>query len=126
MHLFGHMGHGGAVLAGKPYDAVGGINVALQQDHGTDLDLVGFDGMNQLGPVCPLYLPSCGSTLFHGDHSRLLFGLPGDTVGAGTQDGAQSNLGVPAFNGWPMWTSTTHQQVYYKWLERAWKVAMMN
>ena len=44
-----------------------------------------------------------------------------DTVtGGGTNDGAAANFGVPLFNGWPLWTSTIHQQVYYKWLERAW------
>src|SRR5262249_40290412 len=31
------------------------------------------------------------------------------------------NFGAPLFNGWPTWQSTTHQQVYYKWLERAWR-----
>ena len=25
------------------------------------------------------------------------------------------------FTGWPKWTSTTHQQTYYAWLERAWR-----
>ena len=35
--------------------------------------------------------------------------------------GAPSNLGAPLFNGWPTWRSTTHQQMYYRWLERAWR-----
>ena len=27
----------------------------------------------------------------------------------------------PYFSGWPKWTSTTHQQTYHVWLERAWR-----
>ena len=53
--------------------------------------------------------------MFHGDHT-----LIDTTTGGGTNDSAASNLGFPLFNGWPQWTSTVHQQVYYKWLERAW------
>ena len=29
--------------------------------------------------------------------------------------------GWPTFEGWPMHDSLTHEQVYYKWLERAWR-----
>ncbi len=71
---------------------------------------------------CPanLFGSRCTSEdYFHGPHDALL----GDPIGSflGTQDGAASNYGAPLFNGWPKWTSTTHQQVYYKWLERAWQ-----
>lgn len=50
----------------------------------------------------------------HGDpHSDLLSG--------GTKDGAINNWGPPYFSDWPTWSSATHQQMYYKWLERAWR-----
>ncbi len=121
LHLFADLAHGGGVLAGKPYDAAGGVNVALGNDFGTDLDLVN----NQQGSPpptnafpfqCPAYLPGCGPRVWHGYHDPIF-----DSAGFGTQDGAGSNLGAPLFNGWPRWTSTTHQQAYYKWLERAWR-----
>jgi microsomal dipeptidase-like Zn-dependent dipeptidase len=121
LHLFADLAHGGGVLAGKPYDAAGGVNVALGNDFGTDLALVD----NLLGPPpptnafpfeCPAYLPGCGPVVWHGYHDPVY-----DSAGFGTQDGAGSNLGAPLFNGWPRWTSTTHQQAYYKWLERAWR-----
>lgn len=73
---------------------------------------------------CPAYLGGlCQSQdYFHGPHDPLL----GDSVGSviGTKDGANSSYGSPLFNGWPKWTSTTHQQVYYTWLERAWQGGM--
>lgn len=117
LHLFGHMGHGGGVIAGKPYDAVVGVNNALQQDFGTDLDLVRANGSQLPSPLCLNYLGGkCGKVLFHGDHL-----LVDTTTGFGTKDRPSSNLGVPLFNGWPTWRSTVHQQVYYRWLERAWR-----
>jgi microsomal dipeptidase-like Zn-dependent dipeptidase len=121
LHLFGDLAHGGGVLAGRPYDEAGGINVALGNDFGTGADLV--DNLGRSPPrtdaipyLCPGFLPGCGPTLWHGNHD-----LIADSAGAGTKDGSASNLGAPLFNGWPTWTSTTHQQAYYKWLERAWR-----
>ena len=38
--MFAHLAHGGGVLSGRPYDPGGGINAALIQDYGTNLDLV--------------------------------------------------------------------------------------
>jgi microsomal dipeptidase-like Zn-dependent dipeptidase len=122
LHLFGHMGHGGAVLAGKPYDAAGGVNETLRPDYGTNLDLVTKDGGSVRCPQCPglpqcpSFLPRCGSALFHGDHT-----LFDTATGVGTQDAPKSNLGAPLFNGWPTWRSTVHQQAYHRWLERAWR-----
>jgi microsomal dipeptidase-like Zn-dependent dipeptidase len=135
MHLFADIAHGGGVLAGEPCPPGSSsycdetltldVNDALSDCYGTDRDLVSKEGDDLhnpengiLPPLCPGFIPDCGSNLFHGDHT-----LFDDAVGSdlGTFDGSQSNLGVPAFNGWPQWTSTTHQQVYYKWLERAWR-----
>jgi microsomal dipeptidase-like Zn-dependent dipeptidase len=127
VHMFANLAHGGATLAGEPWD-VNGVNAALGEDYGSGLNLVKgaapepiVDGSAGL-PECPSFLLNSplgnlctGQVLFHGDHTAF------DTVtGGGTNDGANSNLGVPLFNGWPLWTSTIHQQVYYKWLERAW------
>lgn len=126
LHLFADLAHGGGVLAGKSFDPEGGINEALRPDYGTNLDLVSKDGANLSPPSCPWFLPLCGKSLFHGDH--LLLGAGSDQIGAGTKDGgdrflagAESNLGAPIFNGWPTWNTTTHQQAYHAWLERAWR-----
>jgi microsomal dipeptidase-like Zn-dependent dipeptidase len=126
LHLFGNLAHGGGVIVGAAFDPKDGVNGALRQDYGTNLDLVSqSDG--ELGPpTCPSFLPLCGKVLFHGDHPQL--GAGSDTLGAGTKDGgdrflfgAESNLGAPIFNGWPTWNTSTHQQAYYPWLERAWR-----
>jgi hypothetical protein len=132
VHMFAEMAHGGAVLAGKAYastpDPFGktGINQALEQDFTTLARLEDSDGNPVPAPVlCPPFINDvdpnngCRETFFHGDHDP----FAGDPVGSdlGTHDGATSNLGVPIFNGWPRWSSTTHQQTYYKWLERAWQ-----
>ena len=125
LHMFASLAHGGATLAGKAWDR-NGVNAALAEDYGSSLSLVdkndnpkhAVDG-SAGPPECPDFLLKAGlcrgQVLFHGDHTVI------DTAtGGGTNDGALSNLGVPLFNGWPLWTSTIHQQVYYKWLERAW------
>jgi len=123
--MFANLAHGGATLAGAAWDP-NGVNAALGEDYGSNLPLVDKDGNpkhrvdGSAGlPQCPPFLLAAGycsgQVLFHGDHTAF------DTVtGGGTNDGANSNLGVPLFNGWPLWSSTIHQQVYYKWLERAW------
>jgi microsomal dipeptidase-like Zn-dependent dipeptidase len=36
-------------------------------------------------------------------------------------DGRHNTDGWPTFEGWPKPASLTHEQVYYKWLERAWR-----
>jgi microsomal dipeptidase-like Zn-dependent dipeptidase len=102
-HMFGHLAHGGKVLAGKPYA----------------VDVQGFDlGFNKA-------LSKEDDLVLHGIH-----GLSGDALGFGTSDlkGSHNfepvgggNYGSPTFNTWPTWSSTTHQQMYYKWLERAWR-----
>ena len=124
VHMFANLAHGGATLAGEAWDPKG-VNAALGEDYGSNLNLVDKNGNPKPGvdgegfPRCPLYMIESGlckgQVLFHGDHTAF------DTVtGGGTNDGAAANFGAPLFNGWPLWTSTIHQQVYYKWLERAW------
>ena len=120
LHLFSDLAHGGAVLSGKPYDygTGGGVNEALGPDFTTDRALEKGGDPVPAPVLCDQTLygaEHCGNTFFHGDHDL----LKGDSIGAGTQDGSGSNFGAPIFNGWPKWTSSTHQQAYYKWLERA-------
>jgi microsomal dipeptidase-like Zn-dependent dipeptidase len=46
----------------------------------------------------------------------------GDVLG-NLMDGQLSHHvgGSPQFDGWPRWNDSNHQQMYYKWLERAWR-----
>jgi microsomal dipeptidase-like Zn-dependent dipeptidase len=91
-HMFGELAHGGQVLAGKAYDPNGGASSALSL---------------------------LGDFSIHGAHVIGPGGLLQDSLGIGTQDGALNNFGAPYFTDWPTWTTTTHQQMYYRWLERA-------
>lgn len=118
LHMFSDTAHGGGVIGGAAWDAVNDdVNTALRPDYGTHRDLVKNTGEELPVASCPSYIRDCGEKLFHGDHV-LLFD---DPVGMGTGDVAASTLGAPNFNGWPTWHTTTHQQVYYKWLERAYQ-----
>ena len=130
-HMFAHLAHGGAAFVGKPYDPVGGINEALKQDYGTDMNVVGaFEGgippahvADGLPPDCPDYLLNTGvcdgQILWHGDHQPF-----DDPTGTGTDDQPGAPLGAPLFNGWPTAKSAVHQQMYYKWIERAYRGGM--
>src|SRR5580700_4570558 len=119
IHMFAHLGQGGGVLAGQPYDAVNGINGALTEDFGTNMAVEEWDETQLPSPVCPSYMgSSCGALIFHQGHDA----LEGDVVGNATNDQAgPASLGVPVFSGWPQWNSTSHQQAYYLWLQRAWQ-----
>lgn len=37
-----------------------------------------------------------------------------------SEPGPHSEFGWPTFEGWPKWYSLTHEQNYYRWIERAW------
>jgi microsomal dipeptidase-like Zn-dependent dipeptidase len=103
------------------------VNDALKACFGTDRDLVTKNGEELFNPesgfcgvlgACPCEFPQCGGKHLHGHHT-----LFDDAVGSpmGTLDGSEFNIGAPAFTAWPQWTTTTHQQAYYRWLERAWR-----
>ncbi|MFW0788313.1 sphingolipid ceramide N-deacylase [Gordonia sp. CPCC 205333] len=38
-----------------------------------------------------------------------------------SRPGPHDTSGWPSFTGWPRWDSLTHQQTYYRWIERAWR-----
>jgi microsomal dipeptidase-like Zn-dependent dipeptidase len=100
LHLLGHMAHGGKNLVGEP-----------APQSGTLFILDGNNTINEaLSPATDLIV-----------HKNKYHGLLADTSGDGTGDGARTEFGAPYFHGWPKWTSTTHQQTYHVWLERAWR-----
>jgi microsomal dipeptidase-like Zn-dependent dipeptidase len=101
LHLLGNMAHGGRNLVGEPAPVLADGSYGLDATH---------DVNSALSPATDLLV-----------HRNPFHGLFFDTSGEGTKDGARSMFGAPYFTGWPKWTSTTHQQTYYVWLERAWR-----
>jgi microsomal dipeptidase-like Zn-dependent dipeptidase len=116
VHMFSNLAFGGGVVAGAAYDKVNGIRGALAPDYATNQDFVALTGAELPNVICPALIPNCGRKLLHGDHTFF-----DQVVGEGSGDHSKSNFGAPVFNGWPTWHSTIHQQVYWKWLERAWR-----
>jgi|CXWL01.1.fsa_nt_gi microsomal dipeptidase-like Zn-dependent dipeptidase len=89
-HAFANEGFGGLALQGKPFHAWGMAGALAWCDWAFGL-------------------------LAHGDR-----GL-GDIIG-NLMDGRTAGHpvgGAHKFDGWPLWYATTHQQMYYRWLERA-------
>ena len=58
----------------------------------------------------------------HGPDGNLDF--TGNLLRSGTPTGTHDTMGWPSFGGWPTFDTYTHQQVYYRWLERAWMGGM--
>lgn len=116
LHMFSNLAFGGATIHGETYSAGRGPNHALRQSYGTDLPIEGANGGVPRSPSCPAHFPDCGKYLYHGDNI-LIFD---DPIGFGTGD-KSGFVGAPTFGGWPRASSTTHQKVYYRWLERAYK-----
>ena len=100
LHLLGHMAHGGKNLVGEPAPLSGSLFILDANNTINDA----------LSPARDLLV-----------HKNKFHGLLNDTSGDGTGDGARTEFGAPYFSGWPKWTSTTHQQTYHVWLERAWR-----
>lgn len=116
LHMFSNMAFGGATIHGETYSPTGGPNEALRQCFGTDEEIRLTIGTKPLPPACPSYFPNCGKYLYHGNHFNVL----DDPIGLGTGD-KSGHVGAPTFGGWPRASSTTHQKVYYRWLERAYR-----
>ncbi|WP_166264717.1 HYR domain-containing protein [Marinobacter caseinilyticus] len=112
-HLFGHLAHGGNTFAGKsaPVDGQGEFALDRSDDP--------YDWTNP-PPTIMSALSSLDDLAIHQSHDF----LSGDPVGSGTKDGANGSTGAPYFNNWPTWTTTTHQQMYFKWVERAFRGGM--
>ncbi|MCL3837930.1 discoidin domain-containing protein [Aeromicrobium duanguangcaii] len=50
----------------------------------------------------------------------ILENLTNEAAGRGILD-KHDTVGWPTFTDWPTYSSFTHQQMYYKWVERAWR-----
>ncbi len=47
--------------------------------------------------------------------------VTGNLLRTGLPFGTHDTHGWPTFKGWPVHDTNTHQQTYYRWLQRAWK-----
>jgi hypothetical protein len=54
----------------------------------------------------------------HGNDGAL--DITGNLLRSGQPVGTHDTHGWPTFAGWPTFDTYTHQQVYYRWLQRAW------
>ncbi|MFL5782351.1 MAG: membrane dipeptidase [Thermoleophilaceae bacterium] len=59
---------------------------------------------------------------YHGSDGSL--DITGNLLRSGSPFGTHDTHGWPTFTGWPTYDTYTHQQVYYRWLQRAWKGGM--
>ena len=100
IHLHADLAHGKQVLVGQPAPTGPDGKFLLDSTHNITTALSASNDSD-----------------VHGSHDPLF----GDPIGKGTQDNAAGNMGVPYFNNWPNWRTSTHQQMYFKWLERAYR-----
>jgi microsomal dipeptidase-like Zn-dependent dipeptidase len=50
--------------------------------------------------------------------------VTGNLLRSGSPAGTHDTHGWPSFTGWPTHDTYTHQQIYYRWLERTWLAGM--
>ena len=50
--------------------------------------------------------------------------VTGNLLREGIPFGTHDTQGWPAFSGWPVHDTNTHQQIYWVWLQRAWKAGL--
>ncbi len=113
-HPFSNLAFGGLTVWGEPFDAQG-IGSALPHcDYACGFRAIEANGT----PITAAAFPLPPGVPVHGPFGILdLFGIAGSddnplTHGVG---------GYPAFEGWPRHHRISHQQMYYKWIERAWR-----
>ena len=63
-----------------------------------------------------------GDAQTHGADGSL--DITGNLLRTGNPFGSHDTQGWPRFTGWPTYDTNTHQQVYYTWLERAWRAGL--
>jgi microsomal dipeptidase-like Zn-dependent dipeptidase len=107
-HQFSNMAFGGALLWGKPFDEFGrGISTAL-----SGCDFTWEFGLWRGDDPTPPTLR--GYPVHKSISGRLISAI----MGEGWE---HSPHGWFSFDAWPNWNTTMHQQMYYRWLERAYK-----
>ena len=109
-HQFSNLGFGGVQMWGAPYHP-GGINEALPWCDYTWDFAIKNSVLNVNAPVVPF--------LGYEAHGPRDLQPLTHLVSNGVPEGAHDVDGTGAFNGWPTYNTYTHQQMYHKWVERA-------
>ncbi len=109
-HMFSNLGFGGILFWGAPYHP-GGIDEALpwcdySWKYPTTIAYSGAPGPQ---------VPFLGYEI-HGPKSLQAID---DPISLGLEEGQHAVDGTGNFSGWPTYLTMTHQQMYYKWVERA-------
>lgn len=117
-HQFSNLGFGGNVLWGAPFDKRG-INAALAWcDYTWDFSTRTSNLFGLIPGGLPEIALDTRGYAVHGDKwLQWVLSLPGLAAG----EPAHFPAGTGLFDAWPNWYTVTHQQMYYKWLERAYK-----
>ncbi len=118
MHQFSNLALGGAAFWGDTHHS-GGIDKALPWCDWTWKFPI-LPGLS----LSPDFHPTLGFKA-HGTVAHQWVDCPiddfGISVSCNSHEGVHAVSGTGPFEGWPKWSTTTHQQMYYKWLERAYK-----
>jgi microsomal dipeptidase-like Zn-dependent dipeptidase len=118
MHQFSNLALGGAGFWGDTHHP-GGIDKALPWCDWTWKFPI-LPGLS----LSPDFHPTLGFKA-HGTVAHQWVDCPADdfgiSVSCNSHEGVHAVSGTGPFEGWPKWSTTTHQQMYYKWLERAYK-----
>lgn len=116
-HPFANLAFGGMVLWGSPFHEEGIASALPYCDQAC-----GIKAVNPLGaPITPLRFPNAPGVPVHP-----FLGM-NDLIGKAMSDDADfwhDHSGYPEFTGWPRSVDQTHQQMYYKWIERAYRGGM--
>ncbi|MDP1570052.1 MAG: membrane dipeptidase [Vicinamibacterales bacterium] len=108
-HQFSNLGFGGVVFWGAPFDW-GGINEALPWcDYTWDFATTSYFNT----PLPPVL------TFGYEVHGPREFQWGGNPISVAMEEGMHNVGGTGPFDGWPHYTTVSHQQMYYKWVERA-------
>jgi microsomal dipeptidase-like Zn-dependent dipeptidase len=110
-HQFANLGFGGVVFWGASFDPARGINGALAWcDYTWQFPIINLVGARTdgAGPGFEAHGPSIGQGITH-------------PVSLGVREGLHAVGGTGAFDGWPTFRTMTHQQMYHRWLKRAYE-----
>jgi hypothetical protein len=135
-HQFSNLGLSGLVAWGDVFRDDDDIAKALAWDDftpasagqfvdpaGNPVPLLPFVGLPPY-PNVPATCPAATGTLLNPCFGVAVHGASGsnDVVNTFvTHTPGHLSGGYPQFDGWPRWNNYTGQQMYYRWLERAWR-----
>lgn len=121
-HPFSNLAFGGLVLWGDVFHEEGIQSALPLCDFSGGLDAV------VVGNIPYPQVPWLGTPVHREGGKADAFGHKVRRDALGRKVGSHRDLPHPlgvgggeAMRGWPTWDSVTHQQMYYRWIERAWR-----